>query len=70
MGVLRDEKYQVFEFFAGVARVAKVAKLLGYKTAAHERDFGKSSEVRGKRSPMDLNSNAGLVVLGCFFRLS
>ena len=70
MGVLRDEKYQVFEYFAGVARIAKLAKVMGYKTAAYERDFGKSSKVRRKRSPMDLNSNAGLVFLGCFVQFS
>lgn len=58
-----DGDYQFLEFFAGVAHIAALAKAVGYKALAYERDFGTSSKMRGKRSPMDLNSNAGLVFL-------
>ena len=64
MGVGGDEGYQVLEYFAGVAHIAALAKAVGYKSLAFERNFGKASKLMGKRSPMDLNSNAGLVFLG------
>ena len=64
MGVCADDGFEVIEFFAGVARIATLAKLAGFKSCAYDRDFGKASKMRGKRSPMDLNSNAGLVFLG------
>jgi hypothetical protein len=64
MGVGGDEGYQVLEYFAGVARIAALAKAVGYTAFAYDRDFGKSSKRRSKRSPMDLNSSAGLVLLG------
>ena len=60
MGVCDDDGYQVIEFFAGVARIAKLAKASGWKAVAYDRDFGTVSKLRSKRSPMDLNSNAGL----------
>lgn len=65
MGVLSDDGYQVIEYFAGVARIATMAKLTGFKAVAYDKDFGKASKMRGKRSPMDLNSNAGLVPRCC-----
>lgn len=64
MGVGEDSGYQVLEYFAGVAHIATLAKAVGYKSLAFERNFGKASKRLGKRSPMDLNSNAGLVFLG------
>ena len=62
-----DGDYQFLEFFAGVAHIAALAKAVGYKALAYERDFGTSSKMRGKRSPMDLNSNAGLVFLDSIY---
>ena len=36
-----DEPYQVIEYFAGVGRIAAVAKYQGYKTAAVDLEYGK-----------------------------
>lgn len=59
---------QVIEYFAGVARIASIAKWVGYRSAAFDRDFGKKNRSRKNKSsrlPMDLNSNAGLAFFGC-----
>ena len=64
MGVAspQDQCIQVIEFFSGVGRIAALAKWVGYEAAAYDRDYAKAK--CGRRSPMDLNSNAGLVLLG------
>lgn len=60
------EPYQVIEFFAGVGRIAALAKHCGYKSAAIDLTYGQDVGARmGKRSPMDLNSNAGMVFRVC-----
>ena len=57
--------FQVLEFFAGVARVASLAKFMGYCSAAVDINYGKEHGTnRGSRPPMDINSNAGLMCLG------
>ena len=57
--------YQVLEYCAGVGRVAAMAKFAGFKAAAIDIEYGKSlGKERGSRPPMDLNSNAGLMLLG------
>ena len=57
--------YEVLEFFSGVGRVAAMAKRAGYTTAAVDIEIGKHiGEQRGTRPPMDINSNAGLLLLG------
>lgn len=61
MNISPDEGYQVIEYFAGVARISALCHWVGYKSIAYDKDFGKAKQ--GKRSPMDLNSNAGLVPL-------
>lgn len=58
-----DNPYQVLEFFAGVGRVAALAKRCGFVAAAVDVEYGRETGKRmGKRSPMDINSNAGLVL--------
>ena len=58
--------YQVLELFAGVGRIAAIAKRFGFSSAAVDIEYGKDVGKRmGKRSPMDLNSNAGLVLPIC-----
>lgn len=63
------QPYQVLEFFSGVGRIAALAKHCGFKTAAVDMEYGdsyvKKAKKRGKRSPMDLNSSAGLVYQVC-----
>ena len=57
--------YEVIEFFSGVGRVAAMAQRAGYTTAAVDIEIGKSiGAQRGTRPPMDINSNAGLLLLG------
>lgn len=62
------EPYQVIEFFAGVGRIASLAKHCGYKSAAVDLTYGQDVGASlGKRSPMDLNSNAGMVFRVCMY---
>ena len=54
----------MLEFFAGVGRVASVARLVGLSSLAYDLSYGAAWAKRtGKRSPMDINSNAGFVLL-------
>ncbi|CAL1126778.1 unnamed protein product [Cladocopium goreaui] len=58
-----DAPYQVIEYFAGVGRIAALAKLCGFTTAAVDIDYSREWGKRmGRRPPMDLNGNAGLVL--------
>ena len=62
-----EAPYQVIEYFSGVGRIASIAKHTGLKSAAVDIDYGEEyANKRGKRtrSPMDINSNAGLVSPG------
>lgn len=59
--------YEVIEFFSGVGRVAAMSKRAGYTTAAVDIEIGKPiGAKRGTRPPMDINSDAGLLLLGLF----
>ncbi|CAK9032855.1 unnamed protein product, partial [Durusdinium trenchii] len=55
------EAYQVLEFFAGVGRIASMSRYAGFRSAAVDIEYGKSTGKRA-RPPMDLNSNAGLIL--------
>lgn len=59
--VCPDDGLEVLEYFAGVGRIAQLAQWVGYKSCAYDRDFAKPRP--GKRGAMDLNSDAGLVLL-------
>ena len=64
LGLEEDPAYEFLEYFAGCARLSKVAAAMGYPTEAYELDYGlDAARRRGKRGPMDLNSSAGLVLL-------
>lgn len=55
--------FQVIEYFAGVGRIAQVADRKGYQSVAFDLTYGEERAARkGKRSSMDLNSNAGFVL--------
>ena len=59
-----EEEYQVLEYFAGVGRVAALAKFCHYRSAALDIKYGEEGFLRAKkRSPMDIDSDAGLVQL-------
>ncbi len=51
---------EVIEYFAGVGRIAILSQYVGYRSVAYDMDYAKARP--GKRSPMDLNSPAGLVL--------
>lgn len=55
--------FQVIEYFAGVGRIAQVAHRKGYQSVAFDLTYGEERAARvGKRSPMDINSNAGFAL--------
>ena len=56
-------EYEVLEFFAGVGRIARLSQKVGMTSVAYDIDYGNARAKRsGKRSSMDLNSSAGLVL--------
>ena len=56
----------MLEFFAGVGRVAALSKKYGYKSCALDISYGQDRfQSANKRSPLDINSDAGLVPLVC-----
>lgn len=61
----QEDPFKVIEFFAGAARIASIAKSCGFRSAAVDIEYGKSSTRTGSRPPMDLNSCAGLMLLNC-----
>lgn len=64
-----NESLDLCEFFAGKARVSKLASWVGYRVRSYDINFEPPTNPRefkrGKlpRSPMDLNGNAGMVIL-------
>lgn len=57
--------FQVVEVFSGVGRIAGLAETVGYKSAAIDIEIGNAyAQKHQKRSPMDINSNAGLAFPG------
>ena len=65
----QQSEYQVVEFYSGVGRIAELAAEVGFVAAAVDKDYGMDyAKKNTKRSPMDINSNAGLMSLGyCSF---
>lgn len=62
MDLPKGEEFQVLEFFAGVGRIAAFAQLYGFKSGAIDITYGeKQFKARGKRSPLDINSDSGLL---------
>ncbi|CAK9088197.1 unnamed protein product [Durusdinium trenchii] len=57
-----EREFQVVEFYAGVGRVASLAKWVGYKTAAIDVLYGENRAKPGGRKPMDINGSAGFVL--------
>ena len=57
------KEIEVIEYFAGVGRIAKLARYAGYESVGFDMAYGvQKSKLTGKRNSMDLNSNAGLVL--------
>ncbi|CAE7217942.1 unnamed protein product, partial [Symbiodinium sp. CCMP2456] len=63
LNISPDAGIQFLDFFSGKARLSLVAEGAGFKVAAYDKIYGdKRGAKRGKRSAMDLNSNAGMVL--------
>ena len=64
-----EKPYDVLEFFAGVARVSRLAQLCGYNSRAFELEFDKPAtgesrhSGRARRSAFDINGESGFVPL-------
>ena len=59
-----EQEVQVLELFAGQARLTRLAKSLGFGTAAHDIQFDKAaSSGDADRSATDINESAGFVFL-------
>ena len=63
MPVQNKAPFQVLEYYAGVARIATLAKFLGLRSAAVDIEYGKHNKPKSERPPMDINSDAGLMWL-------
>lgn len=54
---------EVIEYFSGVGRIASAANYIGYQSVGFDMADGVSTARRsGRRNPLDLNSNGGLVL--------
>jgi hypothetical protein len=64
------DQLDVIDLFAGRARIAKLASWVGLRSRAYDINFCpvrhpmKLKRGKMRRSPMDLNGAAGLVLLG------
>ena len=56
--------YHVLDFFAGKARIARIAKSCGLAAAALDKDYC-DGDNRKKTNSMDVNTNAGFLLLVC-----
>ena len=63
-GPAHEDGLLVLEFFAGIGRIAKLAEVCGHGSVAYDKKYGEEYAKRtGRRSPMDINGNAGFVCL-------
>lgn len=60
-----DHEFEVLEFYAGAARLAKLCKSLGGSAAAMDKDYDKEGNNRTKNNAMDFNTSAGFTPLTC-----
>ena len=56
--------FQIIEYFAGVGRIAGFARYAGFRSAAVDLEIGRDKARPRSRPPMDINSSAGLLLLG------
>ena len=60
---MTKNEYDVLELYAGQQRLVKLAKGLGMRTAAMDRDYDTLGDNRSKNNAMDMNTSAGFVFL-------
>ena len=62
------DKYQVLEYYAGAARLAKLSRNLGLPSAAMDIIYDREGDNKRVNNAHDLNTSAGFVSLGSCFR--
>ena len=62
----RKDHLQVIDLFAGRARLARLARALGYAAVALDKDFDVIADNIKTANAMDLCTSAGFVSLACF----
>lgn len=59
----QKSEYEILEFYAGQARLAKMATALGVKSAAMDFLYDPEGDNRTKNNSMDMCTSAGFVFL-------
>lgn len=57
------DQYQVLEFYAGAARVSKLASNLGVRVAAMDKNYDTIGDNKKRNNAMDFNTSAGFTFL-------
>lgn len=58
-----SNQYEVVEFYAGAARLARIAKSFGVNAAAMDILFDPDSDNVKRNNAMDMNTSAGFLLL-------
>lgn len=58
--------FEFLEFYAGAARLAKIAAMMGRRAAAMDKLYDKVGDNIKKNNSMDMNTNAGFMSLNWF----
>ena len=64
-----NSNYEILEFYAGAARLAKIASSFGVETAAMDIIYDVEGDNRTKNNSMDMNTCAGFLPLISIERL-
>ena len=59
-----NQTWDCIEFFAGVARISRLAAAQGWRVLVHDIGYDREASARGLKSSMDLVSSAGFLCLG------
>lgn len=57
------DQHQVLEFYAGAARVSKLASNLGVRVAAMDKNYDTIGDNKKHNNAMDFNTSAGFTFL-------
>ena len=58
---LDSEGYQTLEFFAGQARITRLARAVGLRAAAHDVQYDQYGEGDMSSSAMNINTSSGFM---------
>lgn len=65
-----NSNYEVLEYYAGAARLAKISSSFGVKTAAMDIIYDLEGDNKTKNNSMDMNTSAGFLPLISIERLA